>query len=123
MADVCKRLLVVDDEQDFCDFVRRVAEGMDYCVRTLTDSSKFQTSYNDVQPDVVILDMVMPDQDGFEVIDWMVENECGARVVLVTGYNPHYAKSAQIQAAARGIFQVKSFTKPISVRKLRAALD
>ncbi len=123
MTSANKKLLVVDDEPDFCVFVSHVAKEMGCLVKTLTDSRRFRACYEAFDPDIVMLDMVMPEQDGFEVIDWLVEKKSGARVVLVTGYNPHYAKSAQIQAAARGLSEIKTFTKPISIRKLRAALS
>ena len=61
--------------------------------------------------------------DGFELLKWLVAEKSTAKIVIVTGHNPHYAKAAQLQSVAKGLSQVKSFTKPISVRKLRAALS
>ena len=72
---------------------------------------------------MIVIDMVMPELDGFDLVRWLVEQKSHAKLLLVTGHNPQYAKSAQIQSAAKGISKVKTFTKPVSVSKLRAALS
>jgi len=118
-----KRLLIVDDEPDFCDFVATVGEGLGSEVATVTDPMRFAAAYRAAEPDVVVVDMVMPNLDGFELLQWLVAEKSEARIVIVTGHNPHYAKAAQLQSVAKGLSQIKSFTKPISVSKLRAALS
>jgi len=118
-----KRLLIVDDEPDFCTFVATVGEGLGYDVATVTDPMVFAEAYHDAAPDVVVVDMVMPNLDGFELLKWLVAEKSEAKIVIVTGHNPHYAKAAQLQSVAKGLSQVKTFTKPISVSKLRAALS
>ena len=50
-----KRLLVVDDEPDFGDFVRQVAEGSGYEVTVTTGGKEFMEVYDDVDPTVVVL--------------------------------------------------------------------
>ena len=117
-----RRLLIVDDEPDFCDLVGDVAEGLGYAVTKVVDSRRFKEAYLEFCPHVVVLDMVMPKPDGFDLVKWLIGQRSNAKLLIVTGYNPGHAKSAQLQSAARGLLQVKSFTKPISISKLRAAL-
>ena len=118
-----KRLLIMDDEPDFCEFVADVGEDLGYQVTKVTDPRQFKGNYRDVDPDTIVIDMVMPELDGFDLVRWLVEQKSHAKLLLVTGHNPQYAKSAQIQSAAKGISKVKTFTKPVSVSKLRAALS
>ena len=118
-----KRLLVVDDEPDFCHFVEIVARQLNYRVTKIVDSRRFKEAYHRCRPDVIVLDMVMPEPTGLDLISWMVEEGCEAKILIVTGYNPHTAKAAHLQSVARGHLRVKTFTKPVSVRKLRAALS
>ena len=117
-----KRLIVVDDEADFCSYVASVAEDLGFQVTKVTDPLLFKEAYGEVAPTVVILDMVMPDLDGFELMNWLIEQRSDAKVLLVTGHNPLYAKSAQLLSLAQGLSKVKTFTKPISATKLRSAL-
>jgi CheY-like chemotaxis protein len=117
-----KRLLIMDDEPDFCDFVGHIGESLGYRVTKVTDSRKFERAYRDTNPDMIVIDMVMPELDGFDLVNWLVDQKSRAKLLIVTGHNPLYAKAAQIQSAAKGVGQVEAFTKPVSVSKLRAAL-
>lgn len=117
-----QRLLVMDDEPDFSDYVRQVGEGLDYDVTVINQSTKFKAAYESVKPTVIVLDIVMPDIDGIELIEWLAEVGNEARVVIVTGYNPHFAEAAKVFAKVKGRFFVTSLTKPVGVADLSAAL-
>ena len=63
-----RRLLVVDDDPDFGDFVRQVAEGSGYQVTVTTGGQEFMEVYDDVDPTAIVLDMVMPEIEGTELV-------------------------------------------------------
>jgi CheY-like chemotaxis protein len=117
-----KHLLVVDDEAAFCDFVRRVAEDMGYSVAVCTDSTRALAVYESTRPSVVVLDMVMPDVEGIQIVQELARRGTDARVILVSGYNPHYVDLAQTLGQAKGIDRIAGLTKPIRLEALRAAL-
>lgn len=117
------RLLVIDDEPAFSNFVRRVAEGLGYEVSVTSRAKEFKAAYEDAEPGVILLDLIMPDVDGIELVNWLAERECKAKVLVVTGYNPHYAEFAQTIGTVKGLASVRTFTKPIRVSDLRAALS
>ena len=83
-----KRLLIVDDEPDFAEFVGIVGEQLGYETLKISDPRKFQDSYNEFTPDVIVLDMVMPEIDGVELIKWLTSQNATAKVVIISGYNP-----------------------------------
>ncbi|MBE7636480.1 response regulator [Sneathiella sp. P13V-1] len=118
-----KRALIIDDEKMFADFVRQVAEGMGYEVRVTDEAEVFKQTYMDFDPTVIILDMVMPGVEGIELVNWLAEEGCSARIMVVTGYNPHYVDFAKTIGSARGLVEVQSYTKPISLADLRKALS
>ena len=117
-----KRLLVVDDEPDFADFVKRTAEGIGYDVSALSDPNMFKDVYTSFKPDVIVLDMVMPDLEGIELVQWLAGQGCEARILVVSGYNPYYGKMALGLGEVRGL-RVETYQKPISIAKLRKALS
>ncbi len=116
------RLLVVDDEPDFGEFVREVAEDLGYEVRVTTRGNDFKLLYEAFNPTVILLDIVMPEIDGTELVFWLAERHCTAEIIVATGYNPSYVAVASAIGQGKGLGSVTTLTKPIPIAKLRAAL-
>jgi DNA-binding response OmpR family regulator len=118
-----KRLLVVDDEAEFGALVRRVAEKLDFAVEVTTRGRDFKEAYERFDPTVVILDMIMPEIDGIELIEWLASVQCAARIIIVSGYTPVYARLAVTLGEAKGLLSISRLTKPVSLASLTAALQ
>ncbi len=118
-----KRLLIVDDEPAFGEFVRQVALTLDYTVQVATDSKTFQECYPDFQPTTIMLDMVMPDMDGNELLLWLLQQGYSANLIITTGYNPDYASDAKTLAEFNGLRTVTTLVKPFSLARLRTLLS
>ncbi|MCC7219103.1 MAG: response regulator [Candidatus Contendobacter sp.] len=117
-----KRLLIVDDEPDFGEFVRQVAQTLGYKVMVTTNGRDFQQGYNDFQPNLILLDMVMPDMDGNEVLLWLLQKGYSAGLIITTGYSPDYAQEAKTLAEFNGLQKVSTLTKPVRSIELRSVL-
>jgi len=117
-----KRLLVVDDEPEFGELVARVATDLGYETRVTTNGRDFQNAYHELNPTLVVLDMVMPEMDGNELVLWLIEQHYAADLIIITGYSPEYAKDARLLAEFKGLHSVITLTKPIRLAKLREAL-
>lgn len=118
-----KRLLVIDDEPAFGSFVKEVAEGLGYDVRVTAKADEFADIYETFDPTVIVLDVVMPEVDGIELVQWLAQEKCKAKIVIVTGYNPHYADAAKRLVSAGDLPSVMTLTKPVSLADLRATLS
>ena len=103
MSAKSKRLLVIDDEPDFAEFVKRAAESVGYEVEAISDPNKFKDICREFDPTVVVLDMVMPDIEGIELVQWLAEVQSQAKIIVVTGYNPYYSKMASVLGEVRGL--------------------
>ena len=66
-----KRLLAIDDEPDFMEIVRTVAEELGYEVKITDKADQFAEVYETLDPDVIVLDLVMPEVDGVELAQWL----------------------------------------------------
>ncbi len=117
-----KRLLVVDDNKPFLEFVRKVAVELGYDVELASEGVAFKKLYESFKPDTVVIDLIMPDLDGMELIQWLAEKDAGAQVIVVTGYSPEYAGLAKMLGEGKGLAAVKAMIKPIKAADLRAAL-
>ncbi len=118
-----KRLLVVDDEPGFREFIQEAAAGLNIEVACAPDGEQAREIYASFKPDVILLDIVMPGVDGVEFTRWLAAEKTTARVVLVTGYNPHYAEATGRLGEALGIPSVKFLTKPLRLATLAEILN
>lgn len=118
-----KRLLIVDDEPGFGEFVRQVALALDYEVTVTTNGQAFQDCYAEVQPTLIVLDMVMPDMDGNELLLWSLRQGYAHDLIITTGYSVDYVQDAKTLAEFMGLRKVTTLVKPIALSQLRAALS
>jgi CheY-like chemotaxis protein len=116
------RLLVVDDEVEFAEVVRDLADRNGFTVSVAHNGVDARLHYTEFHPDVIVLDIVMPQADGIAFIEWLGSQGSTARLIVVTGYNPSYAKLAERLAEARGLSSVSVLTKPVRMGTLLAAL-
>lgn len=117
-----KRLLSVDDDAQILAIIRTVAIELGFEIEALLDSSRFMTAYVRMKPDIITLDIVMPDIDGIELIRWLSDVGCGASVILLSGGSPLYVRAGQRLAEAKGSLRMSILSKPFSLADLRSAL-
>ena len=118
-----ERLLVVDDEPRFRDFVKNVAVKSGFEVECARDKHEFKTLCESTEPDVVVLDIVMPDIDGVELVQWIAERGIQLHLVIVTGFAPDYATLAKKLGEAKGLRSVTTLNKPVRMAVFQEALN
>jgi CheY-like chemotaxis protein len=118
-----RHLLVLDDEPEFAEYVRHVATNLGYEVQVASNGRTFQKLYHELQPSVIILDMVMPEMDGNEIVLWLTQQGYDASLIIISGYSLDYASDAKRLAEFKGLNSVTALSKPISVAELRSVLE
>lgn len=116
-----KRLLSVDDDERILAVIADVASGLGFEVTLLSESARFMTTYVRLKPDVITLDIMMPDLDGIEVIRWLSDIGSPARVIIISG-NPTFLRVGKKLADVRGALSTSMLTKPFALADLRNAL-
>ena len=117
-----KRLLVIDDEQSICEFVRRVAEGQGFEVVTAHTREQFKTAYDSFQPSAILFDLTMPQIDGVALMEALAEKHCTAHLMIMSGYHPELLKSSSRLGNGYSLDVRGTLRKPFGVAELRAAL-
>lgn len=80
------RILVVDDEQDICDYMSLVLSQNGYEVETLTDPLTVIPHLRKNQYHIVILDLMMPKLSGIELLEQIRKIDDDIAIVIFTGY-------------------------------------
>lgn len=63
-----KKVLLVDDEVDFVKMVKMRLEANDYEVLTAYNGKEFLEKVKKVKPDMILLDILMPEMDGYTAL-------------------------------------------------------
>lgn len=119
---MAQRLLSVDDDPGMLSLIRRVASDLGFEVDIVSHGRSFMTAYAHNKPDVITLDLYMPDVDGIELIRWLGDVGCTARVILMSGAAAHYSRMAQRLGQDGSKLCVTCLSKPFAVAELRRAL-
>lgn len=115
------RLLVLEDEKNIADLVLRVAEEAGYDARAIRYLQEIPTLYEIFVPDVIILDIVMPGMDGFEVLQFLHSLNSESRIIIFSGQDD-YRLMASRMAEGMNLPVVATVAKPFRVEMLRQTL-
>jgi two-component system KDP operon response regulator KdpE len=116
-CDTCKStLLIIDDDADLLQLLRQHLEARGYEVQTAQSGEESLACFLHARPDLVILDMMMPDMDGLAVCRWLRERS-HVPILVLTALN---GVSHLLSALALGADQY--VTKPFAMIELEARL-
>ncbi|OPZ57751.1 MAG: Phosphate regulon transcriptional regulatory protein PhoB [Deltaproteobacteria bacterium ADurb.Bin510] len=112
-------IAVVDDEPDILKLVTVNLDKAGYQTRGFTSAGKFLDSLDHERPELVVLDLMLPDQDGFEVCRLLRSNQAWSDipVIMLTARTQEYDKVRGLEIGADDYI-----TKPFSPRELVARL-
>ena len=116
-----RRLLVVDDEPIIANLIEAITRRMDpdVVIRVLHGGQEAQALAADFQPHLILLDVKMPDVDGFEVRRRLLGDGRTQRipVVVMTGYD-----TPEILGRIAGAGVSGTLRKPLEVMEVREVI-
>lgn len=114
-----KKILVVDDDQDFRESIQMVLIEEGHETLAAADGVEAVRMYEETEPDLVLLDHRMPGIDGRETLTRIIKADPDARVIITSAY--------AIDEGARRAAEDKSLRlllgKPIALGDLRDAIE
>jgi DNA-binding response OmpR family regulator len=109
------RIYVVDDEPDMVELLATVLKGEGHEIETFTDGRAALARVLEEPPDLLLLDLMMPDLDGFELLKLLRLDARGSdvMVLVVSARTGHSAQLETLQLGANAYLY-----KPFSPREL-----
>jgi len=114
-----KTILVVDDEPEIRGLMQEILSEEGYLTFSAKNAKEAQTIIADSPPNLVYLDIWLPDIDGITLLkEWSETNQLSFPVIMISG---HATIETAVKATRLGAFDV--IEKPLSIEKLVASAE
>ncbi|PID99862.1 MAG: transcriptional regulator [Thiothrix nivea] len=112
-------IMVVDDEPDIRQLVSEILEDEGYRVVVAEDAARARELYHQRQPDLILLDIWMPGQDGISLLkEWRDDDILNCPVVMMSG---HGTIETAVEATKLGAYDF--IEKPLSMAKMLLTIE
>ncbi|MBI2687010.1 MAG: sigma-54-dependent Fis family transcriptional regulator [Acidobacteria bacterium] len=111
-------LLAVDDDPLSLDLVRDALGSMGLRILTAGTGEQARAALDEARPQIVLLDLILPDVSGLELLAEIIQTAPGTDVILLTG---HYTPESAVEAIRKGACDY--LTKPVKIGALRGRVQ
>jgi Nif-specific regulatory protein len=112
------RILVIDDDPDILNIIVTILEASGYEVLRASSGEEGIRLLDGRGCDIVLTDLVMPDVDGMQVLDHVVNNHPDTKCIILTGYG---TIKSSVEAIKKGAFDY--ITKPVSASEILVVIE
>ena len=112
------KILIADDERDICEAVRKIVERAGHTCFAVLDGALAMEAFERERPDVVILDVMMPKLNGFQVARQVRADRCSTPILMLTARSDIEDRIQGLNAGADYYL-----TKPFDSRELLACVN
>jgi DNA-binding response OmpR family regulator len=120
---VKRRILIVEDESDFRDLIGHLLSEKGYDVKTAANGEEGLRLYSEVSPDLVLLDVHLPDMTGFEICRKIrAEGPRAATPILICTVRSEVAPVAEGLGSGATDYVIKPFQVNDLLDRISAAL-
>ena len=115
--DDLQRIMVVDDDQEMLKLLNRTLELEGFDAIVVEDGDSALAILDEIDPDLVILDVMMPGLDGFQTLD-LIREQSNVPVIMLTAKNEVLSLQRALLLGADDYI-----SKPFSTRSLIARIQ
>ena len=115
--------LIVDDQKEQIDLVKEYLQLQEIEATGVSNFYKFKETFLNEAPDLVILDISMPDHDGYDYISWIAEQNIATSMIFISGLGHEVLEIAKAMTEDSKIQVLESFQKPFTYENLESAFQ
>lgn len=112
------KIMVVDDDSNICELLRLYLEKEGFRTVIMPDGEKALAAFDSEKPDLILLDVMMPKLDGYEVARQVRLNRCNTPILMLTARSGVADRIAGLNAGADYYL-----TKPFDSGELLASIN
>ena len=114
------KILIVDDDENICEVIKMYVENAGYEVQVANDGKAAETVFLDYKPDLVLLDIMLPNIDGIDVLKW-IRKDYETPVIMLTAKGETFDKVLGLELGADD-YIVKPFEPKEMLARIKAVL-
>lgn len=120
-----KRILIIDDNEIVLRIIKHILGAKDYKIDSVNTGEAGITNVKESPPDLVLLDVVLPSMDGWEVCRQLKEDEetKSIPIIMMTGVKVDDEDKKKSYGAGADDYVTKPFSKDVLLGKVEAYLD
>lgn len=118
-----QKLLVIDDDAGIAKVIGMTAKQLGLEFQTVHSPREAIERFTAYRPDIVILDLIMPEKDGIDVLHEILASGIPSKIILSSGYGDAYLRLAQGVAHFHDAGQLAVLPKPFRRRELMDLLS
>jgi len=112
------RILIVDDAPYMIKVIRDILEAYRHEVYEALNGEDAVIKYAEVNPDVVLMDILMPKLDGISATRKIIERDCSAKIIVITAMGKIGLEKDCLDAGAKMLI-----VKPFQMRDLLGSIE
>jgi FixJ family two-component response regulator len=116
-------IAMVDDDLSMVQLVREMISTTGFHFQAFALGADLLKSENLDSFNVIILELSLPDIEGFEIIEMLAEKKIRATVIVVSVHEYAVVRAAKLYGKSFGLNMGGTLTKPFTIEALSAALD
>lgn len=114
-----RRALILDDEPDVADILARMLSNVGFSVTCTHSADDFFAAASLFTPDLMVIDLFLPNQDGLEVLREL-GSDCKSQIIVTSGASSRILESVRQAAEAYGLDVLGTLEKPYRTKDVRA---
>jgi EAL domain-containing protein (putative c-di-GMP-specific phosphodiesterase class I)/ActR/RegA family two-component response regulator len=116
-------LIALDDDQEIASVICAIGEKAGFNTTSAGSSDLFRELLRERRPDVVVLDLQMPGDDGVSILRHLANSNVRAGILLVTGMDERTIAAAEQYGLSRGLRILGTLQKPFEPDELHQRLE
>ena len=116
------KVLIIDDEREFLDFLKEELETREYDVAVACDGQEGLVKIKEYKPDLIICDFKMPKKDGLKVLRELREGGDAKTPFIMLTAMDDFTKTKESYDSQANLYLTKPFQLPVLLKNIQLFL-
>jgi EAL domain-containing protein (putative c-di-GMP-specific phosphodiesterase class I) len=118
-----KKILIIDDDPSIGELVENAGRALNFDATAISDPDRFRALVDETMPELVVMDLQMPQVDGIELLRHLAELKSPPPVVLMSGSDPRILAAAERLGREYKLDVRAVLRKPFALARLKSVFE